>query len=153
MMNMKKYFLSIIVVLTLIYTAWTTVIASSQDAANPGTDKLSVASTGGLKITAEVMKKGINLYQTLSEDKKAAIKEKMIKMSQERQKAIESVEKQIKEYKLGVKTKQPQKQSQEDRISRLQALQKFALKENAPETAKRFEKLIGLYENLYGNRS
>ena len=143
---MKDQVISIIAASTLILAAWAAAGLASQNTITSQADKLSVANTQGRVINADTMKKSINLYQGLSEDRKAAIKDKMIKMSLERQKAIKTVEKQIREYRLR-KLKVQQAKNLKAQIKRLEALEEFAIKENAPETAKRFERLISLYEN------
>jgi hypothetical protein len=152
MQNMKKQFISIIIIFSLFLATWALSGFVSQGVSGSQADKSLGTVTQGKEINAEVMKKGINLYMNLSEDKKVAIKEKMVKLSHERQKAITAVEKQIKEYRLQ-KSKLQQTKSDEAQIGRLQALQQFALKENAPQTAKRFERLINLYENRQFHRS
>ncbi len=145
MINMKKHILSMIVI-TLLIAAWALTGSASQEVSASKTDKSLNTKTQGKEINAEVMKKAINLYRNLSEDKQIAIKEKMAKMSQDRQKAIEAVQKQIKEYRLQ-KLKNQQTNSSEEQINRLQVLKEFALQENAPQIAQKFERLIGLYEH------
>ena len=152
MQNMKKQFIAIMIISTLFLAILALTGFASQETSISKTDKSQSNATQGKEINVEVTKKGINLYMNLSEDKKVAIKEKMIKQSQERQKAIKAVEKQIKEYRLQ-KSKLQQAKSDEAQIGRLQALQQIALKENAPQTAKRFERLINLYENRQFHRS
>ena len=152
MKNKQKWVISVTVITTLMVTTLTMVNFAAQDITTSQTEKSIVADILGGNINVEVVKKNINLYQNLSEVQKVAIKEKMAKMSQERQKAIKSVEKQIKEYRLQ-KLNSQQANNLDTQITRLQALQQYALKGNAPQTAKRFERLITLYENREVHRS
>lgn len=152
MKNVKDKVISIIIISTLFLTAWVTAGFASNHEVKSQSDTLFVTISQAREINPDFVKKSIRLYQNLSEDKKAVIQEKMSKMSQERQKAIEAIGQQIKEYKLK-NMKQKQITSHEERINRLQALQQFALKENAPQIAKRFEKIISLYEDIKARKS
>ncbi|MBN1972404.1 MAG: hypothetical protein JW787_02100 [Sedimentisphaerales bacterium] len=152
MKNMKYQVISILVISIVVSAAWALSRAEAENAAITQTNKLFVTSEQGQEINVQAMKKSLNLYQNLSEDKKAAIKEKMAQLKQERQKDIERVEKQIKEYRLQIIKKQ-NTTSQEARISQLQALKQLALKENAPETAKKIDNLISKYENNKASES
>jgi gas vesicle protein len=152
MNSVKDRIVSTIVISTLVLAACVMAGFASNGAVKYQSDALFVASAQGREINAEFIKKSISLYQSLSEDKKAAIREKMTRMSQDRQKNIEVVSRQIKQYRLQ-QSKQKQTTSRETRISRLQALQQFALKENAPQIAKRFERIISLYEDIQSPKS
>lgn len=146
-MNIKKEYI-IVTVLTSILISISLATAGMQSG-NTNVQqktKLYVAGHQGKSINPEAVKNSINLYKNLSEDKKIAIKEKMAKMNQERQKNIEAVEKQIKELRLQGKLQTSK--SQEENVSQLQAIQKLALKENAIETAKKLEVLISKLENI-----
>lgn len=143
---MKDRIILIIIISTLVFTFGTAGFAvQGSITSQPG--KNIISSVQSFEINAEIMKKNTSLYQNLSEEQKAAIKEKMTKMSQQRQKEIAAIAKQIEEYKQ-LKIKPKQTKSQESRISQLKVLQQYALKQNAPDTAKKLEKIIGLYKNL-----
>ncbi|MEJ2648645.1 MAG: hypothetical protein P8016_09590 [Sedimentisphaerales bacterium] len=152
MKNLKDRVVSVVVISALFLATYVTAGFASNDVAKWQPGMLFVASSQGREINAEFVKKSISLYQSLSEDRKVAIKEKMIKMSQDRQRDIETVALKIKQYRLE-KTKEKLVSSREARINRLQALQQFALKENAPLTAKRFERIISLYEDIQSHKS
>ncbi len=127
---------SILIITVLISTAWAVVNDKSNSA---------VSNAQKFEMNKEAIKNNISTYQNLPADKKAAIKDRMAKLSQQRQNNIKEVEKQIQEYKL-------QQQLQKDKnqvpqISQLQAIQKIALKENATETAKSLDILISWYQN------
>ncbi|MBN2590520.1 MAG: hypothetical protein JXA96_11720 [Sedimentisphaerales bacterium] len=138
-------FTSILVILFLISAACAVTKETTKNEGLDQENKIFVSNTQGFEINKETIKNSLNLYQNLSTDKKTAIKDRMVKLSQKRQQNIEQVQKQIKEYKLH-KNLQNAK-SQVTQISQLQAIQKIALKENATETAKSLEILISWYEN------
>lgn len=145
MKNMKDQVISIIIIISLVSTIFAATAANSGNTATAQTDKLFITNTQGRAINPGVLQKSINLYQNLSEDKKVEIKTKMVKMTQERQKAIDAIEKQIKEFRL--QRKLQKSKNQDAQISQLQAIKQLALKENATETVKSLESLINKYVN------
>lgn len=152
-MNIKKGYI-IVTVITSIILISVSLTTSGIQAGNTKVQqqpKLFVPGQLGLSINSEAVKNSVNLYKNLSEDKKIAIKEKMVKKSQDRQKSIEAVGKQIKEIKL--QGKMQKSKTQEEKVSQLQAIQKLALEENAVETAKKLEVFINKIENIPTNES
>ena len=152
MKNSNVKFISILVIVYLVSAAWVIAGTLSENSEISQSSKYFVDSATGRQINKEVLQKIINQYQNLSEDQKTALKEKMAKMTAERQKAIEAVSKQIREYRLQ-KVKLQNATSQQQRLNQLQALQLLALKGNAPETAKKIAQLISKYENTEENKS
>ena len=142
-----------ITIITLLISAGRLVAGqTSQKTAKSNESKYFIDSTTGREINPEVIQKSINLYKNLSESQKTAIKEKMAKLAVERQKAIDIVSKQIREYRIQ-QTKQQNAASQQQKINQLQALQQLAIKENATATAKKLASLIDKFENIKENKS
>ncbi len=145
-MNIKKeYIIIAIITATLISISLVTSGMQSENTKVQKQAALFVAGQQGITINPEAIKNSISLYKNLSEDKKIAIKEKMAQKSQQRQKNIEAVEKQIKELRMQGKLQKPK--NKEEQVSRLQEIQQLALRENATETAKSLASLINMYEN------
>ena len=139
----KDGIVSLLVIFLVISIAFAVANAENNNLAEE--NNLFVRNEQGITINQETVKNSVDLYKKLSDDKKTVIKERMAALSQTRQKNIDRVEKQIKEYKL---QKHLQKaRNQITQINQLQAIQKIALKENATETAKSLEILISWYQN------
>lgn len=138
-------FVSILIILVLVSAVWAVTKDTNENVNSNDQSKSVVSNTQKFEMNKNAIKNNIQLYQNLSEDKKAAIKDRMAKLSQKRQNNIKEVEKQIEEYKL--KQQLQKANSQETQIDQLQAIQKIALKENATETAKSLEILISCYQN------
>jgi hypothetical protein len=138
-------FVSILIILVLVSAVWAITKDTNENVNSNTQSKSAVSNTQKFEMNKNAIKNNIKLYQNLSEDKKAAIKDRMAKLSQKRQNNIKEVEKQIEEYKL--KQQLQKANSQVPQIDQLQAIQKIALKENATETAKSIEILISCYQN------
>ena len=144
---MKKFKYQIITVLAIfaLISVIFTVQATTENENITKESKFFVKSEQGIKINTEALKNSINVFQSLPNEKKAAIKNRLTELSLKRQKDIQKVEKKINEYKA--QKNQNSIKIHETQISQLQAIQKIALKENATETAKSLEILISWYEN------
>jgi len=81
-------------------------------------------------------------YRELSEEERAALREKMITAMRERQKSVRTMEGELAKLR-GPRFSQPDPRG---RIEELRAIRKMAIKENASETAKRLEGLIASLE-------
>ncbi len=145
---MKFYnvrFVSILIIFVLVSAVWAVTKDTDENVSSDTPGKSVVSNTQKFEMNKNAIKNNMKLYQNLSEDKKAAIKDRMAKLSQKRQNNIKEVEKQIEEYKL--KQQLQKANSPVTQIDQLQAIQKIALKENATETAKSLEILISCYQN------
>ena len=128
---MKNFInLTIIIVITLSLTLVISVKASDSQKS---------------EINSEIITKSIDIYKSLTQEQKAVILEKLSRMAQERQKAIESVTKQIEQLKLQGLIKKTIYNT-DAKINELQ-IKKLALAQNSKEAVKKLENLISLYES------
>ena len=128
---MKNFInLTIIIVITLSLTLVISVKASDSQKS---------------EINSEIITKSIDIYKSLTQEQKAVILEKLSRMAQERQKAIESVTKQIEQLKLQGLIKKTIYNT-DAKINELQ-IKKLALAQNSEEAVKKLENLISLYES------
>jgi hypothetical protein len=152
MKKIKVQIISIAVISILVSLVLTISGSASESTAKIQVSKFFIDKDNGREINPELIQQSINLYQNLSDSQKAAVKDKLAKMAEERKKAIEVVSKQIREYRVQ-QVKQQNVISQQQRINQLQALEQLALEENATETAKKIANLINRYENNKQNES
>lgn len=91
---------SFVVVLTILSITLTVAGQSVEKAEVKKAEELGIVRAYNSNIKLEVMIQSLELYNGLSAEKQAEIKEKMVKMAQERTKAINVVEQKIKEMKI-----------------------------------------------------
>jgi len=151
---MKRYTIPVIIVLAVLAAAW----AAETQPENKG-PRRGVSREEQFKaivtIEEQVAKLKASLeadvglgQKKLSEKEKTEMKEKIVKLHQERQKTVEVIEEQVAKLRgerhLGGQ--------HEELISELKAIHVLAVKEKATETAARIEKLIAARQKDFEGR-
>ena len=113
----------VLMVVIAIFSILTLSARSSEEIQNQQGVSLNADGSNTAKINAEFLQK---LYQSLSDEKKAQIKEKMAQMTQKRLKAIEALEQQIAELKRQ-KLNLRKFKGKEAQVSQLQTIGQFPI--------------------------
>ena len=127
MKNHRVSILAFIVTISLIFTLYA---QSSEKISNKQNEIFSVSNSQKLNINSEIINQSIILFKSLSREQQTTITQRMIQMSQERQKAIEAIEKQIAQVRFQ-SSKNKINKTQDTNVSQLENIQKTDLKENA----------------------
>lgn len=143
---MKRYLISAVVVLVVLAAAWI-VFGQEQSERSQRFAQYRQAQTKAIELIgqqAAKLKAGMEAltmpegFADLSEEEKAKLREKFIKMREERQQALAVIEQQI----MVLKGRRQLDQEHEESIAELQAIHELAVDEKATKTAKHIEELI-----------
>jgi len=152
---MKRYLISAVVVLLVLALAW---VAFGQEQSERAqrfaqyrqaqTKAIELIQEQAAKLKTaleESTRRDWSNWRDLSEEERAKLRERFMKMRQERQQALAVIEQQV------VRLKGPRQLSteHEESIAELQAIHELAVKEKATETAKHVEELIAKRNKTY----
>jgi hypothetical protein len=97
-----------------------------------------------LKAAVKSMSEGREQYRNMSQEQRSEYREKMGKIAVSRQEAITAIEKQLE--RLRFRGQRQQLREPQIHLNELQEIQQLAIKEKAPETAKRLQSFISDYQ-------
>jgi DNA anti-recombination protein RmuC len=152
---MKRYLISAVFVFVVLAVAWVALGQEQSERAQrwaryrqAQTKAIELIQEQAAKLKTaleESARRDWSSWRDLSEEERAKLRERFMKMREERQQALEVIEQQI------VRLKGPRRlrTEHEESIAELQAIHELAVKEKATETARHIEELIAKRNETY----